>query len=77
MHGNLFLDNETIGHEFADGLARIRIGDFAGLIRIEPDLALATASNRCREALLSTEVDPVRKRRLADVRWTQRRGCGV
>ena len=43
MHGNLFADNEAIGDELADGLARVGVGDFVNFVRVEPDLALAAA----------------------------------
>jgi len=53
VHGNLFADDKAIGDEFADGLAGVGVGDFARLIGIEPDLALAAASYGGSEPLLS------------------------
>jgi len=53
VHGNLFADDKAIGDEFADGLAGVGVGDFARLIGIEPDLALAAASHGGSEPLLS------------------------
>lgn len=54
VHGDGFLDNESIGEEFADGLAGVGVADFAHFVGVEPDLALAGASYGGREALLST-----------------------
>ena len=65
MHSDLLANNETIGHELADSLAGIGVGDFVHFIRIKPDLALATANDRGREALLGAEVDPGRQYPLA------------
>ena len=59
VHGNGLADDEAIGDELADGLARVGVGDLAGLVRVEPDLALTAADNCGSQALLSTEVDPV------------------
>lgn len=53
MHRDLFADDKSIGDELADGLARVGVGDFAGFIRVEPDLALSAANDRGRETLLS------------------------
>jgi len=54
VHGDLLADDEAIRDELADGLAGVGVGDFAGLIGIEPDLALSAADDGGREALLST-----------------------
>ena len=59
MHGDWLLDDEAICDKLADGLTGVGIGDFAGLIRIEPDLALSGADDRGRQALLGGEVDPI------------------
>lgn len=59
MHGDWLLDDEAICDKLADGLTGVGIGDFAGLIRIEPDLALSAADDRGRQALLGGEVDPI------------------
>lgn len=61
MHGDGLADDEAIGDELADGLARVGVGDFAGLVGVEPDLALTTANNGSGQALLSAEVDPVER----------------
>lgn len=53
MHCDLFADDESIGDELADGLTRIGVRDFAGFIRVQPDLALSAANYRGRETLLS------------------------
>jgi hypothetical protein len=58
VHGNRLADDEAICDKFADGLAGVGIGDLVDFIRIEPDLALAAADNGCRQALLSSKVDP-------------------
>lgn len=65
MHGDLLADDEAIGHELADCLARVGVGDFVHFIGVEPDLALAAANDGGREALLGAEIDPVRERVLA------------
>ena len=59
VHGDRLADDEAIADEFADRLARIGVGDFVDFIGIEPDLALAAANYRGREALLRPEIDPV------------------
>lgn len=45
MHSDLLADDEAIGHELADRLAGIGVGDFVHFIGVEPDLALAAASD--------------------------------
>ncbi len=59
MHGDGLANDKAIGDELADGLARVGVGNLVALVRVEPDLALATVGHRRREALLSTEVHPV------------------
>ena len=59
VHGDGLSDDEAIGDELADGLAGVGVGDLVDLIGVEPDLALAAAKDIGREALLSTQVDPV------------------
>lgn len=59
VHGDWLLDDEAICNELADGLARIGVGDLAGLIGIEPNLALSAAYDGGRQALLGGEVDPI------------------
>jgi hypothetical protein len=59
VHRDGFADDEAIADEFSDCLARVCVGDLAHLVRIEPDLALATANDGSREALLCAKVDPV------------------
>ena len=61
MHGDWLADNKAIRDEFADCLAGVGIGDFVDFIGIKPDLAFSTACNRGGEALLSSEIDPVRE----------------
>ncbi len=59
VHGDRLADDEAIGHEFADGLAGIGVGDFVDFVGVEPDLAFAAADDGCGEALLRAKVDPV------------------
>lgn len=58
MHGDGLSDNEAICDELSDGLAGVGIGDLAGLIGIEPDLALSAAHDGGCESLLCRKVDP-------------------
>ena len=75
VHGDRLADDEAILNELADGLARVGVGNLAGLVGVEPDLALAAADNGGRKALLRAEVDPVRQFRQysALVVWCGRR----
>jgi len=52
VHGDGLADDEAILDELADGLARVGVGNLAGLVGVEPDLALAAADNGGRKALL-------------------------
>ena len=61
VHGNWLADDEAIGDEFTDGLAGIGVADLVDFVGVEPDLSLAAADDRGREALLSTKVDPRRR----------------
>jgi hypothetical protein len=58
VHSDWLADDKAIGDEFADGLAGVGVGDFVDLVRVEPDLALATVGHRRRQALLCAEVHP-------------------
>lgn len=58
VHGDGLADDEAIGDELADGLARVCVGNLAGLVGVEPDLALTAADDGGSQALLSTEIDP-------------------
>lgn len=62
VHGNGLADDEAIGNELADGLARVGVRDFTLLVRVEPDLALTAADDRRGKALLSSQVDPIKER---------------
>lgn len=62
VHGDGLADDQAIADQLADSLAGVGIGDFAHLIRIEPDLALTAADHGRRKALLGGEVDPVKKK---------------
>jgi hypothetical protein len=59
VHSGRLSDYKAICDELSDGLTRVGVGDFAGLIGIEPDLTLSAADDGCRQALLSSEVDPI------------------
>lgn len=65
MHSDLLADDETVGHELADCLAGVGVGDFVHFIGVEPDLALTAADDGGCEALLGAEVDPMRECGLA------------
>ena len=58
MHGNRFANDESIADQFSDRLPGVCVGDFIDFVGIEPNLALAAADDRRREALLSAEVGP-------------------
>ena len=60
VHGDGLSDDEAIGDQLADGLAGVGVGDLADLIGVEPDLALAASEDVGREALLGSEIDPVK-----------------
>lgn len=62
VHGDGLADDEAIGDELADRLARVGVGYLALLIGVQPDLALAAANDGCGEALLCSQVDPGRGR---------------
>jgi len=57
VHGNGLSDDEAICNELSDGLAGVGVRDLAGLIGIEPDLALSAADDGGRQALLGGKVD--------------------
>lgn len=61
MHSDGFADDEAICNELPDSLAGVGIRDFADFIRIQPDLALSASNDRGRQALLSSEIDPIMK----------------
>lgn len=58
VHRHGLSDDEAIGDELSHRLARVGVGDLALLVGVEPDLALAAADDRSREALLGCQVDP-------------------
>lgn len=62
VHGDRLADDEAIADELADGLAGVGVGDLVDLVRVKPDLALATADHGGREALLGAKVDPIQKK---------------
>ena len=62
MHGDGLADDEAICDELSDGLARVGVGNFAGLVGIEPDLTLSAADDGGRQALLGCEIDPIREK---------------
>jgi hypothetical protein len=59
VHGDGLLDDEAICDKLSDGLTGVGVGNLAGLIGIEPNLALSTADDGGRQALLGGEVDPI------------------
>ena len=61
VHGDRLLDDEAICNELADGLTGVGVGDLAGLIGIEPNLALSAAYDGGRQALLGGEIDPIER----------------
>lgn len=61
VHGDGLLDDEAIGNELADRLARVGVADLGDLIGVEPDLALADAQDGGREPLLGPQVNPERR----------------
>lgn len=61
MHSDRFADDEAIADKFADGLARVGVGDLVHFVRVEPDLAFAAADYSGGEALLGCEVHPDRR----------------
>ena len=56
VHDGGFPDDETIGEEFADVLARVGVGDFCCLVGVKPDLAFAAAEDLGGESLLGAKV---------------------
>lgn len=58
VHGDGLADDEAIVDELADGLAGVGVGDLVDLVGVKPDLALSTANNGRRKALLRAEIDP-------------------
>lgn len=61
VHGDGLADDQAIGDQLADGLAGVGVGDLVDLVGVEPDLALAAAEDISREALLSSQVDPMQR----------------
>lgn len=59
--GDGLSDDEAIGDELSDGLARVGVGNLALLVGVEPDLALTAADDRRGQALLSSQIDPAVK----------------
>ena len=58
--GNGLANDQAIGDELANCLARVGVRDFVLLVGVKPDLALAAADDRRGQALLSSEVDPAK-----------------
>lgn len=65
VHGDGLLDDEAIGDELADRLARVGIADLADLAGVEPDLALADAQDGGRKPLLGPQINPGEREMLA------------
>lgn len=62
MHGDGLADDEAICDELSDGLAGVGVGDLADLVGIKPNLALSTADDGGRQALLGGKIDPIVRR---------------
>lgn len=65
VHGDGLLDDEAIGDELADRLARVGVGDLADLVGVEPDLALTAAQDGRRQALLGPQINPISRKKSA------------
>ena len=61
VHGDGLADDEAIADKLANGLTRVGVGNLGDLIGIEPDLALTASDDGRRQALLSAEVDPLKR----------------
>jgi hypothetical protein len=72
VHGNGLADDEAITDQLADGLAGVGVRDLVHLVGVEPDLALAAADDRRRQALLGAKVDPDHRHILAIIRIKRR-----
>jgi hypothetical protein len=57
VHDGRLLDDETITLQTSDVAARVSQGNFVGLVRIQPNLALSAFQDRGREALLKSKID--------------------
>ncbi len=62
MHGDGLADDEAICDELADGLTGVGVGDFAGLVGVEPDLTLSTTNDGGRQTFLGCEIDPIARK---------------
>lgn len=56
VHDGGLLDDEAVGIELADVLARVGVADFGGLVGVEPDLAFAAVQDFRRELLLGAKI---------------------
>lgn len=52
MHRHGLADDQAIGDEFADCLARVGVGDFVDFVGVEPDFAFAAAGHGGGKTLL-------------------------
>lgn len=52
MHRHGLADDQAIGDELADCLARVGVGDFVDFVGVEPDLAFAAAGHGGGKTLL-------------------------
>lgn len=68
MHSDWLADDEAISNELSDGLTGVGIGDLAGLIGVEPNLALSAAYDGGRQTLLGGEID--HDAGIVDGRWS-------
>jgi hypothetical protein len=67
--GHGLADDEAIGDELSDRLARVGVGDLALLVGVEPDLALAAADDRRGQALLGSQIDPIQRQRFQSANY--------
>jgi hypothetical protein len=52
------VDDQTIGNQLTNGLARVSVTNLTGLVRVEPDLSLSNAQNAGGKSFLQTKVGP-------------------
>src|SRR6202043_66325 len=71
VHDRGLLDDEAVGIELADVLARVGVADLGGLVGVEPDLALAAVEDFRRKLLLGAKI-----RHGWRARWSTRIGLG-
>ena len=58
VYDDRLTDDQTIPDEFADRLPGVGVGDFADLVRVEPDFALPASDHGGCKTFLSAKIDP-------------------